>query len=242
MPVAADGYGRGSAPFRLLLGLVVLSLGVIFLASNLGLLDAHEVLRTFWPAVFVVLGFASLVRPRRTTSRFWGLAWIVAGVWIFAHQRGWIRVDFWDVAFPILLLVFGASLVWRSLGREPRRERRWRRGEAVGDDYLRAVGVFSGNVVRSTSGAFRGAELTAVMGGVTLDLAQARMEGERAVVDLAAVWGGIEIKVPTDWAVASEVTPILGAYEDKTRPTGGPATKQLLVRGVVVMGGVEVTS
>jgi hypothetical protein len=54
------------------------------------------------------------------------------------------------------------------------------------------------------------------------------------------MWGGIEILVPPEWSVVSMGTPILGAFEDKTRPpqqAGGP---RLVVKGVVIMGGVEI--
>jgi hypothetical protein len=34
--------------------------------------------------------------------------------------------------------------------------------------------------------------------------------------------------------------PLMGAYEDKTRPSSAAVTRRLVVRGVVVMGGVEI--
>ncbi len=37
-----------------------------------------------------------------------------------------------------------------------------------------------------------------------------------------------------------KVLPIMGAFEDKTRPPSDGGKKRLVVRGVVLMGGVEV--
>jgi predicted membrane protein len=96
------------------------------------------------------------------------------------------------------------------------------------------------NEIRAVAPGFRGADLGAFMGAVILDLTQAKIEADEAVVDTFALWGGIEIRVPSDWSVESRVTPLMGAYEDKTRPTATESGKRLVVRGFVVMGGVEI--
>jgi hypothetical protein len=234
---AEDCRQSGSAPLRLVLGLLIIVLGGIFLADNLGYVDGQQVMHLFWPAALVLIGLVLLVQPRGREGRLWGLVWLIAGVWIYGHQQGWIEIDFWRVFFPGILILLGASLVLRSL-RGPRLSR----ADAVGDHdaYPRAAAVMSGNVRRSVSSGFRGAELTAVMGGVEMDLSGARLEGEQAVVDVFAFWGGIEIRVPTDWAVVSRVMPLMAGYEDKTRPSATPPAKRLVVRGLVIMGGIEV--
>jgi predicted membrane protein len=237
--MASDGRREsGSVTLRPVLGLLIVALGGIFLADNLGFVDAHEVMRLFWPGALVLIGLVVLLQPPGRSHRYWGLVWVVAGVWVYGHQQGWIEVDFWQIFFPGVLILFGASLVLRSIhGARPRRAD----GAEDRDAYTRAFAVMAGNVRRSVSSAFRGAELTAVMGGVHLDLTGARLEGEEALVDVFAFWGGIEIRVPPDWAVVSRVTPLMAGYEDKTRPAAATApARRLVVRGLVVMGGVEV--
>src|SRR5215470_7030241 len=49
---------------------------------------------------------------------------------------------------------------------------------------------------RNSSSAFRTAEASAFMGGVDLDLRDATMEGDEARIEVSAVMGGIEIRVP----------------------------------------------
>lgn len=227
---------RGGATARLVLGLLVIALGVIFLGDNLDLIDGRDLLRAFWPAAFVVIGLVVLLEPRRRGSgRAWGMVWVVAGVWIFAHQQEWIDIDFWELFFPGVLLVLGGTLVMRAL----RGRRAAGDGRAFGESEPRAFAVMSGNDLRSTASDFRGADLGAFMGGVNLDLTGAKMAGDEAEIEVFAMWGGIEIRVPPEWTVVSKVMPLMAAFEDKTQPQPG-AQKRLLIRGVVVMGGVDV--
>ena len=86
---------------------------------------------------------------------------------------------------------------------------------------------------------FRGGDLNAFMGGVELDLRQAAIAEPPAVIDVFAMWGGIEIRVPERWSVDPRVTAILGGFEDKTR-SPDDSTERLVVRGLVLMGGIEI--
>jgi hypothetical protein len=98
----------------------------------------------------------------------------------------------------------------------------------------------SGAVTRgNNSRAFRAAHLLAFMGGCEIDLRRAAINGE-AIIDVFAMWGGIEIRVPEDWTVSSQVVPLMGGVEDKTRPPQGATAHRLTLRGLAFMGGIEI--
>jgi hypothetical protein len=105
-----------------------------------------------------------------------------------------------------------------------------------------SVAIMSGIQRSTNAAAFRGGELTAVMGGVELDLRQAGLAGGEAVIDVFAFWGGIELRVPEGWTVVGKVVPLMGGYEDKTRPPKHDSSQRLIVRGMVIMGGIEVSN
>lgn len=107
-------------------------------------------------------------------------------------------------------------------------------------EFVRSFAMLSGHELRPVSRPFRGADLNAVMGGIKLDLTSARMEGDTAVIEVFAFWGGVEIYVPPDWTVTSDVTTLLAGFIDKRRPTSVVPTKHLVIKGVIVMAGVEI--
>ena len=56
------------------------------------------------------------------------------------------------------------------------------------------------------------------------------------------IMGGVNIFVPPNWTVSQEVVPLLGGVHDKTRSVPSNPAQHLLVRGTVVMGGVEISN
>lgn len=112
---------------------------------------------------------------------------------------------------------------------------------ATGADTLSAFGFLSHVEKRSASQRFQAADATAIMGRCTIDLRDAGVGADGAVIDAFAFWGGIDIIVPTGWVVTNKVMPLLGAVEDRTRSAPG-AAGQVLVRGSAIMGGVEISN
>ena len=77
--------------------------------------------------------------------------------------------------------------------------------------------------------SFAGGDVTAFMGGGKLDLREATMApGTEATVDVMAIMGGFEIKVPESWNVIVDVVPFMGGYEEKTRHPADPAAPRRL--------------
>ena len=102
--------------------------------------------------------------------------------------------------------------------------------------------AFMGSVEhRNLSAAFRGGEAAAVMGRLEVDLRAATMASEEVVIEVDVVMGRVEILVPDDWRVVSEVDAALGAAEIHTSRREATAGAPLLVvRGGVVMGALYV--
>jgi len=118
-------------------------------------------------------------------------------------------------------------------------------------EHLSMFAVWSS--VRRTSAAspFRGGDITAIMGGGQLDLRLATIPaGEEAILDIVAVMGGVEIIVPPNWEVSTPILPFMGGVEDKRfppLPTDPNAVRheaggRLVLRGLVMMGGVHIKS
>jgi hypothetical protein len=81
------------------------------------------------------------------------------------------------------------------------------------------------------------------MGAVELDFRGSTIVTSPAILDVFALWGGIEITVPPEWRVDVRGLPILGGFENKARTSvhdAGAPEQVLVIRGTALMGGVEI--
>lgn len=88
----------------------------------------------------------------------------------------------------------------------------------------------------------RNMHAVAVMGGAELDFREARFPEGETVVNVLAVMGGVDIVVPPGLRVVCGGIPLMGGF-DRVRRDGDPGHAPgavLRIRGLAVMGGVEV--
>lgn len=233
-----SGSTTGSRPRvtgRLVFGIIVVTLGVLFTLDNLDLVESGEVLQ-YWPVLLVFFGLQRLTGMGSERRPGFGFAMTIFGTWLLLHNLGIFPYDPWDF-WPVLLILLGFSMVTGSL-------RRAKLGPAGVEDpstTISALAFWSGIERKVVSQDFRGGDITAIMGGHEIDLRPAGMSaGSQAVIDMTIVMGGVDIRVPEDWKVSCEVFPIMGGVEDHSKPPAGEVRGHLVLKGFVMMGGVEI--
>jgi len=237
---------------RLVFGLAVMILGLLLTLDNLDIIDARNYLR-YWPVALIAVGLARLLQPA-DYPRANGFLWLGLGIVFLLNSLRLVRIG---QLWPLALLLVGGHIVLRALTGPHRPRRREFVATAVvgsagaesadsppavsSDDSFRLFALMGGVTRGTNSPDFRGGEATAIMGGCEIDLRKARIQGDMAVIDTFALWGGIEIYVPDDWEVVSKGFAVMGGFEDKTRRPV-EAKGRLVVTGFALMGGVEISN
>jgi hypothetical protein len=83
----------------------------------------------------------------------------------------------------------------------------------------------------------------ALMGGIDLDLRQARFTSRETVISAFAIWSGIDIYVNAGTHVIVDGVGVMGSFDqarDKVAPTVGPDSPVVRVTGFALMAGVTV--
>ena len=219
---------------RAFFGVTIVALGGILLLRNLEIIkfDSWNVFwGTVWAAGLVLAGLVTIVSSRKLLTRAWGLLLMAAGVSIGLNAYGVIDVSIWKLFWPVVLIAVGLMMVF-SIGSANRK-----RAEEPGTNDNEKVAIFYGEQSR-VRGDYTGGSLTAVFGGVDLDLRQAKIK-DGAVIDVFTFCGGINISLPDDVIVKNEVRGVLGGSDDKTMSKPS-AKKTIYLKGECVLGGLEI--
>ncbi|MBS1855270.1 MAG: hypothetical protein JST11_07880 [Acidobacteria bacterium] len=232
-------YGfRASA--GLIPGLILAGVGALFLLSNLGYLPIYNWWQ-LWPLAVIAVGIVKLVDAPGSGEQAVGAIMIAVGGVFLATTFGWVN---WGIGqlWPLALIGVGLVMLVQRISQDEQDQRRphWRVVSGTRD--TEGIAVFGGFKRRVTRTDYRGGDYSAVFGGCEIDLRDAEIAGDTAIVEINAIFGGVEMRIPRHWHVVNEMTGIFGGTTDKTDqpPAGDPGVKNLVVRGSALFGGIEI--
>ncbi len=249
------GYTKGLG-----FGVTLMLIGVLFLGFNFGLLPHSLKWIVFsWQMLLIFLGVVNLFK-RHLTS---GVILIAIGSFfiipriietypvLFPGFNG----DFTSVYWPLLLILAGIFIIlgkifgpkwgvneWNHSGHHHHHQYQHKSYEK----WTNANGGFSKNSIFGAGEhivldpEFKGGELNAVFGGITLDLRKTNLPEGETRLEVNAVFGGITIVVPETWLVETHLDAVFGGFEDKRFKVDTiDSSRKLVITGACVFGGGE---
>lgn len=112
-----------------IIGILILSIGLIFLLSNTGLIDTEvtSVFSTFWPVLIILIGlkvlfdgvvyfFHSLRRDKWKLGKIlWAVIILAIGTILLGNNAGWFNyglADLWSWVWPVLIVYIGFKIIF----------------------------------------------------------------------------------------------------------------------------------
>jgi predicted membrane protein len=195
-----------------------------------------------WKTLLIAIGLIVVVS---SNNRLPGYIMVGLGFLFWIPSIFDYSVKLGQVFWPVVLIAIGLIIISRRnkhdkmmLGKSSER------GEdgSFQSDYIDDVSIFGGGVKRFSSQNLKGGNITAVFGGSEIDLTASQMAPHGSVVDMFTMFGGTKLIVPGSWQVKSEATSLFGGFTDKRhiKPETVVTDKILLIKGVVIFGGVEI--
>lgn len=212
---------------RTLTGTALVVLGLVLLLANLNLWGLQGILASWWPVVIIATGLLMYLNDSR--NYVWAFLVTGIGTVLLLKTLDIAQVNVGDLIVPGIIIAIGTSVLLRNRSR----------AALISTSQEDITAVLSGVTNRNTSDDYKGCEVTAIMGGVELDLSKATITQE-AVIDVFVLMGGLELRVPDKVIVKSKAVCILGGVEDKTNPAESAKAPVIYLDGTVVMGGIEI--
>jgi predicted membrane protein len=236
--------GRHSKPRKLAFGMIVLVLGALLLADNLGMMPwGFKSIVFSWQMLLIGIGVLNLFGRHSFT----GVILIFIGGFFLLPEIFAFTFSFSKLFWPILLIMIGILIIFRHTLGFNRYDRYKdipnKPTEDNTEGFIDEVNIFGGSKQRYMSQSFKGGKITSIFGGSEIDLTQAQLAEGTNVLEMVCIFGGSAIIVPSDWHVRSEVVSILGGFADKR--INNPAMahdRQLIIKGVAIFGGGEIKS
>jgi predicted membrane protein len=237
-------------------GLIVVAIGALFLLNNFHIVHVSSWF-AYWPVILIAIGLVLLVDSSSTSGRIGGGVLAGVGGLLLGDSLGYFRIE---QLWPLILIAIGLFMLWnrtrpayahREWWARSHRYRGWGQNRFTRDfqgdgppfqfrgNSVHEYAVFGGSRRVVTDQDFKGGKVSSVFGGVFLDLRGANMVQESAVLEIACVYGGANVYIPTTWNLEIRGAGVFGGFSDQTvHPPITPETKHLIVRGAAVFGGV----
>ncbi len=266
MEHSEDEYKPKNRGGRVLAGMIVVFVGIVFLLRQVGYFFPEWLFT--WPMILIAIGVYSGAQ-HSFRSRGW---LIIVGIGlIFLAPDIMPGINLWRYTVPAIIIFVGIMIILGSNRKKWKKDSwfrneyndqwkenykdKWKdswkgyasqginstEGTPSHDDYIDIVSIFGGVHKQIVSKTFRGGDVVNIFGGSELNFMQADIQGN-VYLETTQVFGGAKIIVPRHWKVVSNVNAIFGGTDDKRmiQNTEQDPNKVLIIEGVSIFGGLEI--
>ncbi|MDR1257846.1 MAG: cell wall-active antibiotics response protein [Tannerellaceae bacterium] len=223
--------------------LIFVVAGVVILGHNMGWVKDY-IFRIIisWPMLLIVIGLVSFMKRNLMA----GFLLLCIGVYFILPRIPGIEGEWLSTYWPTLLILAGVVILFRRHkapwhkcdGRFKGQERR---KEQIEDGFV-VVDISFGNSSHIVMDpVFRGADLDASFGSISLDLRRTSLEAAETYIDIDCSFSGIIIFIPSQWTLKLEIDNTFGGCDDKRYVAQeADSGHKLIIRGDILFGGLEI--
>ena len=221
---------------NILWGIVLIVIGLIIGGNALGITNINIFFDGWWTLIIIIPCFLGLFKEREKTGNIIGL---LIGIVLLLMCQDVLDFDLvWKLLLPAILVAIGISMIFKDvIGGKVNKEIKKLDEKRNGENQYCAP--FSEQNVNFNGENFKGADLTAVFGGVKCDLRNAIIDSD-VVINASSIFGGIDIYVPSNVKVKVKSNSIFGGVSNKAYNQPEENSKTIYINGKALFGGVEI--
>lgn len=221
---------------NILWGIVLVIIGVIVGLNALNITNINIFFNGWWTLFIIIPSLIGLLNEKDKTGNIIG---IIIGVVLLLGVQNIIDFDLiWKLILPVIIIIVGLSLIFgNNLNKKINNEiKKINNKKGKNEEYC---STFSEQKIDFDDEEFKGVSLTAVFGGITLDLRKAKIN-EDVVINTTSVFGGIDIYVPDNIKIKVKSTSIFGGVDNKKNKNDNEKEHIIYINASCIFGGVDI--
>ena len=216
-------------------GIVLVAIGLILGANSLGITKINIFFEGWWTLFIIIPCFIGLFNDDDKTGSLIGL---LIGIVLLLACQNVIQFELvWKLIWPAILVIIGLSIIFKDVFKGKVSDE-IKKINATQTKENTITATFSGQNLRCDE-EFKGAELTAVFGGIEYDLRNAIFTQD-CVINTSSIFGGIDIFVPEDVKIKIRSTSIFGGVSNKKKNQEQSDSHTIYINATCLFGGVDI--
>lgn len=216
-------------------GLFFILIGIIIAGNAFNLWEFNIFFDGWWTLFIIIPSLISIFQNGFRTS---SLITLTIGVLLLLSVQDILSFEvFGKLIIPIIFVFIGINMIFKNffhIGDNSKSSNVKYQGGS--SEY---TAIFSGSRHQIVGEKFLGTTLNAIFGGVELDLRNAIID-EDIVINATAIFGGIDIFVPSNVKVKVSNVPIFGGVDNKAPTIVDANAPTIFVNSTCMFGGIDI--
>ena len=214
------------------IGALFILFGIGYLLNAFDILDFSigQIFNTWYPILILLYGINLLSNKKFV----FGTIVSLFGSLLLLEQLNLIFIDVWELMFPLALVGIGVNMIIKK----KKHSRRLLNDYNVENNF-EINNVFSSDERNVSSPSLERGEVFSLFGGATVDMSNSIISDINLKLEMTAIFGSIDIRLPEDCRIELKGTPIFGSIDDRTR-ANPISTKKVILDCTCVFGGIDI--
>lgn len=216
-------------------GLFFILIGIIIAGNAFNLWEFNIFFDGWWTLFIIIPSLISIFQNGFRTS---SLITLTIGILLLLSIQDVLSFEvFGKLIIPVIFVFIGINMIFKNffhIGDNSKSSNVKYQGGS--SEY---TAIFSGSRHQIVGEKFLGTTLNAIFGGVELDLRNAIID-EDIVINATAIFGGIDIFVPSNVKVKVSNVPIFGGVDNKAPTIVDANAPTIFVNSTCMFGGIDI--
>lgn len=221
---------------KILWGLVLVVVGVIFALNALSITNIDVFFDGWWTLFIIIPCVVGIFTSNEKTGNLIGA--LIGAVLLLASQNIIDLSKIWKAIIPVIIVIIGLKMIFGDIFSVKKKKKM----DIIKNEDTNAsefCATFSGQEVNFDNQIFKSTTLTAVFGGVECDLTGAVIESD-ALVNVTAIFGGVDITVPDNVNIKITSNSIFGGVSNKAKRKFIEGRPTIYINASCIFGGADI--